>query len=265
MNHTLFNGMAIACLASILPVAVEAQDFVAGAPINCTITRPRPVYTTQLRPQQVTVFRDVSETQMTQQQVVENVPMTTCRNVTVDEGGYQMVWVPKPVTRQVAQTIVQQQVKTVSVPIQVRRRIPQMATQMVPVQTVQYVNETVPIQMTAMASTCSTCGGGQSMGVPMQSMALPSFAPQMTYPANTSLSQYSSAVIPTMPAIDIPSYQNSGSSAPTFGFTEETVRARSVPVPQDEVMRQPRKTSMFSGGVPTAASVWRRQESSYAR
>ena len=117
MNQTLFSGMALACLASILPMPVEAQD--CDAPLaNCVITRPRPVFTTQLRPQQVTTFCDVTETQMTHQQVVENVPITTCKDVTVDEGGYQMVWVSKPVTRQVAQTTVQQQVKTVAVPVQ---------------------------------------------------------------------------------------------------------------------------------------------------
>jgi hypothetical protein len=269
MNHTFFGGLAAACLTSALPLTALAQDFVAGAPINCTITRPRPVYSTQLRPQQVTVFRDVTETQLTQQNIVENVPITTCKNVTVDEGGYQMVWVSKPVTRQVAQTVVQQQVRSVSVPVQVRRRVPQTATQMVPVQTVQYVNETVPLQMTAMASTCSTCGGG-SMGMPMQTLNAPILAPQMGYvPGSYQTQQYSAAAIPTMPAIEVPTYQNSAiprrDLAPgRSGMTEETVRARSVPTPQDEEASQTRKTSMFQG-VPSAASVWRRQEASYAR
>ena len=265
MNHTLFFSVASACFASLIPAVAAAQGFGPGEPINCVITRPRPVYTTQLQPRQVTVFRDVAETQMSQQRVIENVPITTCKNVTVDEGEYQMVWVSKPVTKQVAQTVMQQQVKTVAVPVQVCRRIPQTATQMVPVQTVQYVNETVPVQMTGMASNCSSCADGLAMGSPI-------LAPQLGYSSVKYQSpQFSAAVIPTMPAIDLPSYQvpaksmqRRQSSMSTPDSSEEVVRARGVPAPQDEVIPRPRKTSMFSG-VPSAASVWRRQDTSYAR
>lgn len=272
MNHPLFNGAVWACVFSALPVVVAAQD-ICGPAMNCVITRPRPVVTTQYCPQPVTTFCDVTETQMTSRQVVENVPITTCKNVTVDEGGYQMVWVPKPVTKQVAQTVMQQQVKTVAVPVQVTRRVPQVSTQMVPVQSVRYVNETVPLQMTAMASTCSTCGGGggPSFGMPMltpQSVFTPSqFQPApLAVPAMPSMQ-----AIPTMPAIDVPSYPSptmNQSIRPTLPsrpapMMEETVRARGVPAPQDESIPLPQKTSKFVG-VPSAASVWKRQNS-YAR
>ena len=269
MNHTLFRGMALACLASVIPAAVEAQDFSSSGPINCVITRPRPVYTTHLCPQKVTTFCDVTETQVCHRQVVENVPITTCKDVTVDEGGYQMVWVSKPVTRQVAQTVVQQQVKTVAVPYQVRRRIPQTSTQMVPVQSVQYVNETVPIQMTPFAGSCSTCGGNQSMGLPL--LAPQYGASTQPYRPMPNPAPYSSQTIPTMPAIDLPFYPNSGNSMPRTedgirvpGSVEETVRARGVPAPQEDEIPLPKKTSKFSGA-PSAASVWKRQESVYAR
>ena len=172
MNQTLFRGLTLACLTALLPAIANAQICDSSGAINCTLTRPRPVVSTHLQARQVTTYCDVNETQMRSQQVVENVPVTTCKNVTVDEGGYQMVWVSKPVTKQVAQTVMQQRVKTVAVPVQVTRRVPQVSTQMVPVQTVQYVNETVPLQMTAVATDCSTCGG--------RFAAAPVFAPQFT-------------------------------------------------------------------------------------
>ena len=284
MNRTLLNCLALAGLASIVPANVDAQCRkcaqqammppivpMAAAPANCTISQTRPVVTTQLRPQAVTTFRDVTETQMQQKQVVENVPVTTTKNVTVDEGGYQTVWVPKPVTRQVAETTVQQQVKTVSVPVQVTRRVPQMATQMVPVQSVQYVTEHVPVQAMAIARpACSTCGNGQAFGMPL-------FAPQLGYvaPAYQPV-PYATAVIPQTPVSQ--SQQTASITAPAYQPTptqQETVPARStsepyetvpargaVPMPKDEATSPApaRKTSMFNG-VPSAAAVWQSRNS----
>lgn len=290
MNHILFRGMTLAGLTCLFPAIGQTQEYVAGPPINCTITRPRPVVSTQFHTQQVTTFCDVAETQMTQRQVVENVPITTCKNVTADEGGYQMVWVPKPVTRQVSQTTIQQQVKTVSVPVQVVRRVPQVSTQVVPVQTVQYVNETVPLQMTAMASTCDTCGNGSRSAFRSSLMApqmgymapQPNFmagqpiftGPQMGYvPPQYPMAPSSTAMVPSMPAITVPPYRpamgptplsqaNNGlpQSAPSRSASNsyETVPARGVPAPKDEAIVPARKTSKFSG-VPSAASVWQAQ------
>ena len=283
MNRTLLNCMALAGLVSIMPANVDAQCRkcasqqamlppvvpMAAAPANCTISQTRPVVTTQLRPQSVTTFRDVTETQMQQKQVVENVPVTTTKNVTVDEGGFQMVWVPKPVTKQVAETTLQQQVKTVSVPVQVTRRVPQMATQMVPVQSVQYVTEHVPVQAMAIARpACSTCGNSQAFGMPL-------FAPQIGYAPAYQAVPYATAVIPQTPVSTIPAQQTASISVPAYQPTapvqQETVPARStpepyetvpprggVPIPKDEAASTPapaRKTSMFNG-VPSAAAVW---------
>jgi len=284
MNRTLVNCLALAGLASIIPANVDAQCRkcaqqqammppvvpMAAAPANCTISQTRPVVTTQLRPQAVTTFRDVTETQMQQKQVVENVPVTTTKNVTVDEGGFQMVWVPKPVTRQVAETTVQQQVKTVAVPVQVTRRVPQMATQMVPVQSVQYVTEHVPVQAMAIARpACSNCGNGQAFGMPL-------LAPQLGYVAPTYQPvPYATAVIPQTPVINVPAQQTASITAPAYQPTPqqqeaaparstpeayETVPARgAVPMPKDEATSPApaRKTSMFIG-VPSAAAVWQR-------
>ena len=209
---------------------------------------------------------------MQQKQVVENVPVTTTKNVTVDEGGFQMVWVPKPVTKQVAETTLQQQVKTVSVPVQVTRRVPQMATQMVPVQSVQYVTEHVPVQAMAIARpACSTCGNSQAFGMPL-------FAPQIGYAPAYQAVPYATAVIPQTPVSTVPTQQTASITAPAYQPTpaqQETVPARStpepyetvpprggVPMPKDEATSPApaRKTSMFNG-VPSAASVWQSRNS----
>lgn len=267
MNRALINGMALAGLACLIPSVGNAQEYIAGAPFNCTITRPRPVVTTQMHAQQVTTYCDVAETRMTQQRVVENVPVTTCKTVTADEGGYQMVWVPKPVSRQVAETTIQQQVKTVSVPVQVMRRVPQVSTQMVPVQSVQYVNETVPLQMTAMASACPTCGNQSAFQSTVVNPQL-GYMPQPYAPAPASM-----AAIPSMPAITVPAYRPAIAPIPnqqadasqwqtiparSASNAYETVPAREVPKPRDEQTVAPRKTSKF-GGVPSAAAVWQAQ------
>lgn len=274
MNRTILKTMTLAGLACLSPIVGDAQEFIAGPPINCTITRPRPVVTTQMRPQQVTTFCDVTETQMTSRQIVEQVPITTCKTVTRDEGGYQMVWVPKPVSRQVAETTMMQQVKTVAVPVQVTRKVPSVSTQFVPVQTVQYMNETVPLQMTtmAMSAPCSTCGNSTAFA------PSPIMAPQLGYaPAPYSSAPSSTAMIPSMPAISVPSYSPSltpvarpqasagewqnvpaRSASASASSAYETVPAREVPRPRDESIVTPRKTSKFSG-VPSAAAVWQAQ------
>ncbi len=264
MNRTCLSSIILAGLACTIPTAVEAQMFTPVPQANCVITRPRPVVTTQFHPQQVTTYRDVTETAFCQKQVVENVPVTTCKNVTVDEGGYQMVWVPKPVTKQIAQTTVRQQVKTVSVPVQVNRRIPQISTQMVPVQSVQYVEETVPVQMTAFASSCETCGHGHG-----HAFHSPILGPQLGYSAAPyQVAPYESAMVPSMPAITIPPYQTASSpdaysssqTVPARSSAEayETVLPRNVPTPRNESIAPPPKTSMFTR-VPSAASVWQSQ------
>ena len=277
MNRTLFNCLTLAGLASIVPSVANGQcrtcaTPVPVAPANCTISQTRPVVTTQLRPQQVTTYRDVVETKVQRQQVVENVPVTTCKNVTVDEGGYQMVWVPKPVTKQVAETTVRQQVKTVDVPVQVMHRVPQVTTQMVPYQSVQYVTQQVPVQAMALAQpACNQCNGGQAFGVPLLSPQL-GYAAPMYQPvpfATATLAPYPAMNVATQQtaSIQAPVSQPNASAlrptpaaptpAPSAADAYETVPAREVPLPKDEATAPVRKTSQFRG-VPSAAAVWQR-------
>lgn len=265
MDGRLFSGLMMAGLTCVLPNLAEAQMFVSAPPgASCVITRPRAVLSTQFQQQQVMTYRDVPETSVCQKQVVENVPITTCKNVTVDEGRYQMVWVPKPVTRQVAQTVVQQQVRIVSVPVQTIRRVPQMSTRVVPVQSVSYVEETVPVQMTAFASSCSTCG--QSIG---SSIFAPQISSTILAPQISSIpAPYSAASVPSMPPIMISPTQTAQGPIPSSTLDAipsrsvpepyETVPARGNPLPSEETVVPPRKTSMFQR-VPSAATVWQSQ------
>ena len=85
-------------------------------------------------PQPMMSYLEVPKTIMHQQAVQVQVPTTTYQQVTVDEGGYQQVWVPRMVTKNVAQTVMQTQVQYRQVPQTVIERVPQVSTQWIPQQ-----------------------------------------------------------------------------------------------------------------------------------
>lgn len=284
MTRVLWGCLLCAGIGGLVPETAQAQLFrrpfhecceTCEMPhAQCSCTQTRPVIQTQLRAQQVTTYRDITETHVRNETVVENVPSTTYRNVTVDEGNYQMVWVPKPVTKQVAQTVVQQQVKTRSVPYQVTRRVPQISTQLVPVQTVHHITETVPFSapMTAMAipaAPCNSCGHSSA------AMGMPYLSGQIGYAPSFVQTAPATASIPTMPAITVPlpqtalaptpisteSHVEQWQTIPARGSSDgrsrsyESPSSRTVPTPLDEANQSPRRTSMFTPA-PSAATVW---------
>ena len=289
MTRVLWGCLLCAGIGGLMPETLQAQLFrrpfhecceTCEMPhAQCSCTQTRPVVQTQLRAQQVTTYRDVTETHIRNETIVENVPSTTYRNVTVDEGNYQMVWVPKPVTKQVAQTVVQQQVKTRAVPYQVTRRVPQISTQLVPVQTVQHITETVPISMPMWAMTlpapiavasCNSCGqSSTAMGLPYLSSQIgyaPSFVPAAPMTAS----------IPTMPAITVPLPQTALAPTPIIAepsveqwqtipargssgsrsHSYESPSSRAVPAPMDEARQSPPHRSSLFVPAPSAATVW---------
>jgi hypothetical protein len=67
--------------------------------------------------------REVVTTEYRNEQTYEAVPTTMMENVTVDEGSYQTVWVPKLTTRPVARTVYQTRTAYRTVPYQVTRRV----------------------------------------------------------------------------------------------------------------------------------------------
>lgn len=72
--------------------------------------------------------RDVAATEYRTEAVVETVPATVVENVTVDEGSFQTVWVPRLTTKAVARTTYQTRTAYRSVPYQVTRRVSDCVT-----------------------------------------------------------------------------------------------------------------------------------------
>ena len=110
------------------------------APMVVPQTSMQPVYETVMRPQQVTTYTNVPKTIMRQEAVQVQVPTTTYKQVAVDEGGYQQVWVPRMVTKNVPQTIMQTQLQYRQVPQTVMEQVSQVTTRMVPEQVVRHVS-----------------------------------------------------------------------------------------------------------------------------
>ncbi|HEY4260397.1 MAG TPA: hypothetical protein VGM98_09560 [Schlesneria sp.] len=296
MRHYLWTWMLLGGALAFLPCSAEAQRFrrpfsgccetCQHAHANCTCSQAvAPVQTqavvqTHMQAQQVTTFQNVTETHVRNETIVQNVPVTTYKQVTVDEGGYQMVWVPKPVTKQVAQTVIQQQTATRAVPYQVTRQVPQISTQLVPVQTVQHVTAVAPmatftpVRFQAAASSCNVCNHSQ-FGT--TAFAAPVYVAPPQY--NTALAptiQYAApqtATIQTLPAIPVPVPQTARGPLPApANSTEqwqtipsrpspstsqyEPPMSRTVPVPMDEARTMgPRMASRFTPA-PSAATVW---------
>jgi hypothetical protein len=116
----------------------------------------QPVVETQYAQQPVLQQRDVVATEFRNEAVLETVPATVVENVTVDEGSFQTVWVPRLTTRAVARTSYQTRTALRTVPYQVTRRVSEYATQSVPYQTVRYV----PTNGAAIGSAAGPRGGG---------------------------------------------------------------------------------------------------------
>lgn len=70
-------------------------------------------------------WQNVNRLEYRLQPQVQSVPVTCQKTVTVDEGSWHKVWVPKPVVKQVAQTVYQQQTVYQPVLHQVSQQIPQ--------------------------------------------------------------------------------------------------------------------------------------------
>lgn len=119
-------------------------DATMGLPVGDCCDSPAMIAPqTMMRPQQITTYVDVPKTVLRQEAVQVQVPTTTYRQVAVDEGSFQQVWVPRLVTKNVAQTVMQTQVQYRQVPQTVMERVPQITTQMVPSQIVGQYSPTI--------------------------------------------------------------------------------------------------------------------------
>lgn len=250
MGMHVRGGMLLAVLSAISVISsttnVSAQLFSRGCrncqrPVNhCNCQTQHPVIETQvipqqtqLVPQQVTTYRNEVVTQYRQEAFTQNVPVTTYRDVVVDEGSYQTVYVPKQVTRRIPQVSYQQQIAYRSVPYQVTRQVPQVVTQMVAqpiVRAQQYSYSTAiapvsaPVVQAAPVTVvpCAPCGGV-------------AFAPVPIYQAGPTMSQSALVrpVIAANPVTMLPVTSMSTSPEPAES------NSHTVPVPDPKFLESP--------------------------
>lgn len=199
----------------------------AQPPAVCTCQTVKPVVSTHLERQQVVTYQNVSETRYRHEQVVQRVPTVRYQDVTVDAGEYKMVWVPRPVTKRVAQVECRDEVSTRSVPYTVTRSVPQVSTRFVPRRTVQYVTQQHTIAV-APQPTCTTCGP-TPFATTYAPIALPTAAVPTSAPNPVTLS-------PIAPTASLPAY------SPTNG----EVLYEQARLPETELTTGPQPDPTFS-------------------
>jgi hypothetical protein len=168
MEMRVRGGMLLAVLSAMTVISsatdVSAQFFFrccnsCQRPVNhCHCRSHRQVVETQMVPQQVTTVRNEVVTQYRTEAVTQAVPVTTYRDVVVDEGSYQTVYVPKQVTKRIPQVTYQKQIGYRSVPYQVTRQVPQVVTQMVAQPVVRTQAYAIPTAVAPVVA-CGPCGG----------------------------------------------------------------------------------------------------------
>ncbi len=180
-------------------------------PSPCFTPPPQPC----LVPQQITTFRDVPQTCYRQEPICVSVPVTTARQVTVDEGCFQQVWVPRLVTRSVPQTVYQQQTAYRTVPVTTMARIPVTETRMVPM---------MPGCAAPIAPGCSApCSGGMMIpgDIPPLGPAAPTPYGMPSIPGATSVPPAGNA--PTLPPVSF--------GTPSAMYNPPSGSAPLIPVP----------------------------------
>lgn len=204
---------------------------------NCQPQQPvmqQPVVETQMVPQQVTTYRNEVVTQYRQEAVTQNVPVTTYRDIVVDEGSYQTVYVPKQVTKRIPQVSYQQQVAYRQVPVQTTRQVPQVVTQMVPRQVVRQqpycqTTQVAPVIVAPIAAApCGPCGAT-------------AFAPAPIYQSVPTVGQsiYGGQVI-AAPVLANPVTMLPPTSTTTSSVSLPTVaEPHSTPVPDPKFLDSP--------------------------
>ena len=233
MEMHVRSGILLAVLSAITVMTsatnVSAQFFSRGCntcqrPVNhCNCQSHQPVVETQMVPQQVTTLRNEVVTQYRTEAIQQTVPVTTYRDVVVDEGSYQTVYVPKQVAKRIPQVTYQQQIGYRSVPYQVTRQVPQVVTQMVAQPVVRTQAYSVPTMMTPVVA-CGPCGG----------MA---FAPTPIYQAVPTLSQsvLGRPAVASNPVTMLPLTSASTSADSQLA----DAKSYSVPVPDPKFLESP--------------------------
>jgi hypothetical protein len=257
MFSYLRNSLMIVVLASVVSNSAQTP-LLAGRRDCCCQTCRQPcghcncqapaapqttcqaVVETQYTQQPVWQQRDVVATEYRNEMVVETVPATVVENVTVDEGSYQTVWVPRLTTKAVARTTYQTRAACRTVPYQVTRRVSECGMQTVPVQTVRLA----PMNGPVVSGTYPTLA--TSPILPSRSS---SAASGNTIASVPDARYADSPVTPIMP--------RSASSGSRFG--NRTIDSRSA-----DTRSADRGRSLFVPA-PSAAQVWRSTQGSLVR
>lgn len=286
MRYVIHGILLLLTAATLIPAVTEAQIFNRRNPCNrCQLPQPQcccpavpaapqptlqvvpqttyqPVVETQYATQPELQYRDVAATEYRTEAVNESIPVTAYDSVTVDEGGYQTVWVPKPVTRQVARTVYQPRISYRTVPYQTTRRVAEYTTKTVPYQTVRYVPTTTnTLAYNGVPSTVAYSGvpiyapATTATAYPWQT-PIASAQPTLYAPA-TSTASASLAPVPDArfassgpslvpPAAALDGYQPASTVSSTPAYTADRSSSPFVPA-------------------PSAAQVWRTPRSSVTR
>lgn len=242
--------------APVCPVPPPTQE--VGGPVaqSCTktCTTVHPVVETRYRQENYMTSRTECRTAFRQEAYCETVPQTCIENVTRDEGCYKLVWVPKPVTRQVAKTFYTQQTKYRAVPYQYTVQVPEMKCRVVPEQRVHYVQKTqtfvepmkpvcaVPPPITAPTCAVPTCATPGAYPTPLTSH-VPDAAQAAYHPA-PGVTPTAHSVTPWTPVT-----QRTAAGQPDVqgaNYMQVTNHVPATPTP--------------APGAPTAAAVWQSRQ-----
>lgn len=160
-----YRGVLLAALLLVIPTAASrfVQAQLPGQCCQtcrqqigaCSCTTMHPVVRTRYRQEKVVSYHNQRKIAFRQEAYCETVPTTQVQNICVDEGHYKMVWVPKPVTKQICKTVMQQRTAYRTVPYAYNECVPRVCTQVVPEQYVTHVPITTTTQVFADVTTCS--------------------------------------------------------------------------------------------------------------
>lgn len=215
-------------------------------PPPVTQTYVQPVVSTQYRQQQQISYQDVAQTEYRQEAYYQSVPVTTYENVTVDEGGYQQVWVPKLVTKTVAKQGYQTQLSQRTVPYQVTRRIPQVTTRLIPEQRISYQSSYTTSYLPSVYTTYNT-----ALLPPLTTpiiAAAPITAPLAAQPIPRRTASSSVAPVPD------PEFDESG--RPLSASRTTTIPRRTASNDRYDGYRDSAQTAKKFVPAPSAATVW---------
>lgn len=212
-----------------------------ATPAPCVV----PTVQTTMVPKSVITYRNVPQTVNCRVPYTESVPVTTYRSVMVDEGGYQQVWVPKMVSRQVPQTSYQQQTRYRDVSYQVNRRVAERTIQYVPRQRVIYRPMATPF-VAPPTSSCPTCN---ETAVPSTVPSTPQIQP---IPETNGSTTYMPPNLPYQTNVTLPGVTYSQQSAP-FQSTYVPPMTSELPATSTPAYTPPQESQAVPSPTPDPA------------